>query len=97
MFALNTGIVHEFEKAQVQGQLLLGDPLMVPLPEAIIAVLLHFAVLFSKPVRSHVQVLWAGAILCRGPHTVAAVLCVVGLEREQGFGEYHRVLSPARW
>lgn len=70
---------------------------MVPLPEAIIAVLLPFAALFTKPIWPHVQVLWAGAILCRGPHTVAAVLRVVGLGLEQRFEKYHRVLSRARW
>jgi hypothetical protein len=70
---------------------------MMPLPEAIIAVLVPFAALFSKPVWTHVQVLWAGAILCCGPRTVAAVLRVVGLGTERRFEKYHRVLSRARW
>ena len=52
---------------------------MPSLPEAIISVLSLFASLFSKPVWGHVQVLLTGAILCQGPHTVAAILRVMGL------------------
>jgi hypothetical protein len=70
---------------------------MLPLPETIIALLTPFAPLFSRPVWSHVQVLLLGAILCRGPRTVASVLRVMGLGAESGFGKYHRVLSRARW
>lgn len=70
---------------------------MLPLPERIIAVLVPFAALFTKPVWAHVQVLLAGAILCRGPHTVAAVLRVLGLGTQRRFEKYHRVLSRARW
>ncbi|MCP4206351.1 MAG: transposase, partial [Shimia sp.] len=43
------------------------------------------------------QVLLAGAWLCRGPRTVAAVLRVLGLAQERRFEKYHRVLSRARW
>jgi hypothetical protein len=46
---------------------------MLPLPAAIITVLLPFASVFSRPVWEHVQVLLVGAVLCRGPRTVAAV------------------------
>ena len=70
---------------------------MMPLPEAMIAVLAPFAALFTQPVWIHVQVLYAGAILCRGPHTIAAVLRVVGLGTERRFENYQRVLSRARW
>ncbi len=70
---------------------------MSPLPEAIIALLTPFAPLFTKPVWGHVQVLLAGALLCRGPRTVAAVLRVLGLDQERRFEKYHRVLSRARW
>jgi DDE superfamily endonuclease len=61
-----------------------------------IAVLVPFAPLFSRPVWVHVPVLVAGARLCRGPCTVAAVLRVVGLGEERRFTRYHRVLSRAR-
>ena len=41
--------------------------------------------------------LWRGAILCRGPRTVASVLRVMGLGGERRFEKYHRVLNRARW
>ena len=71
--------------------------MMMPLPEAIIAVWGPFAALFTQPVWHHVQVLWRGAVLCRGPRTVASVLRVMGLGGERRFEKYHRVLSRARW
>jgi hypothetical protein len=58
---------------------------MLPLPAAIIAVLLPCAPMFSRPVWGHVQVLLVGAVLCRGPRTVAAVLRVMGLGHEKRF------------
>jgi hypothetical protein len=70
---------------------------MIPLPEVIIAILTPLAPLFTRPVWSHAQVLLIGAMLCRGPCTVAAVLRVMGLGAEKRFGKYHRVLSRARW
>ncbi len=70
---------------------------MSPLPETIIALLTPFAPLFTKPVWGHVQVLLAGAWLCRGPRTVTGVLRVLGLAQERRFEKYHRVLSRARW
>lgn len=70
---------------------------MLPLPAAIIAVLLPFAPVFSRPVWRHVQVLLVGAVLCRGARTVAAVLRVMGLGQEKRFEKYHRVLSRAQW
>ena len=70
---------------------------MLPLPERTIAILIPFAALFTKPVWAHVQGLLVGAILCRGPHTVAAVLRVLGLGTERRFEKYHRVLSRAQW
>ena len=38
-----------------------------------------------------------GAVLCRGPRTVASVLRVMGLGGERRFEKYHRVLNRARW
>lgn len=70
---------------------------MRSLPAAIIAVLHPFAVLFSRPVWGYVQVLLVGAVLCRGPRTVTAILRVMGLGGEKRFAKYHRVLSRARW
>ena len=70
---------------------------MPPLPESIITVLGAFVPLFSRPVWRHAQMLVVGAILCRGPHTVTAVLRVMGLGGERRFEKYHRVLSRACW
>ena len=70
---------------------------MLPLPETIITLLVPFAPLFTRPVWGHAQVLLIGALLCRGPRTVAAVLRVMGLVEEKRFEKYHRVLSRARW
>jgi hypothetical protein len=67
------------------------------LPDVALMVLGSFAPLFTRPVWEHVQVLVAGAILCRGPRTVASVLRTLGLADEPGFCKYHRVLSRARW
>ncbi len=70
---------------------------MPPLPEMIITLLVPFAPLFTRPVWGHAQVLLIGALLCRGPCTVAAVMRVMGLGGEKRFEKYHRVLSRARW
>jgi len=70
---------------------------MPPLPELIITLLPPFAPLFTRPVWLHAQVLLLGAILCRGPRTVASVLRVMGLSEERRFEKYHRVVSRARW
>lgn len=70
---------------------------MHPLSEPIISILSVFAPMFSKPVWNHVQVLLSGAILCQGPHTVAAILRVMGLEGQKTFCKYHRVLSRDKW
>ena len=70
---------------------------MLPLPAAIIAVLLPFAPLFSRPVWRHVQVLLVGAVLCRGVRTVTAVFRVMGLGQAQRFAKSQRVLRRARW
>ena len=66
---------------------------MPPLPEMIITLLVPFAPLFTRPVWGHAQILLIGALLCRGPCTVAAVMRVMGLGGEKRFEKYHRVLS----
>jgi hypothetical protein len=71
--------------------------MMMPLPKAIIATWAPCAALFTQPVWYHVQILWMGAVLCRGPRTVAAVLRVMGLGGKRRFEKYHRVLNRARW
>src|SRR5512136_1514082 len=70
---------------------------MLMLPDVALMVLSSFAPMFTRPVWNHVQVLVTGAILCRGPRTVAGVLRTMGLAGKEGFCNYHRVLSRARW
>ncbi|MEJ7871486.1 MAG: transposase [Rubrobacteraceae bacterium] len=62
-----------------------------------IRVLAPLAPLFFKRVWEHVQVLVAGAILVPGKRTVSSALRAVGLDQEQRFHRYHRVLSRAKW
>jgi len=70
---------------------------MLTLPETIIAILAPFAPLFSVPVFRHVQILFAGALLTRGRHTVTNALRLMGLGGCTRFQCYHRVLSRAKW
>jgi hypothetical protein len=67
------------------------------LPTQMIRVLLPFVPLFSKRVFRHAQVLLAGAILAPGARTVRSTLRVMGLDQEDRFHRYHRVLSRASW
>ena len=70
---------------------------MLTLPEAYCTLVSEFALVFSKRVWHHVQVLLIGAILAPGKRTVTSVLRVMGLSDEQHFQNYHRVLSRAVW
>ena len=70
---------------------------MCDLPERIIRVLRPFEPVFSGRVWPWVTTLVVGAILAPGPRTVAAVLRVLGLQDDQPFVNYHRVLNRARW
>jgi hypothetical protein len=62
-----------------------------------IRVLRPFAPLFSGRVFEHVQVLVAGAILAPGKRTVSSALRATGLDQQETFHRYHRVLSRAVW
>src|SRR5260370_14466580 len=70
---------------------------MLTLPPDMIALLMPFAPLFSRPVFRHAQVLIVGAILAPGKRTVTAALRVMGLAEERQFQNYHRVLNRDRW
>lgn len=70
---------------------------MLTLPETYCTLISEFALVFSKRVWRHAQVLLIGAILAPGKRTVTAVLRVMGLSDEQHFQNYHRVLSRAIW
>lgn len=56
-----------------------------------------FAMLFSKRIWEHAQILVMGAILCPAERTVTAVLRVMGLSWEKHFQNYPRVLNRAVW
>jgi hypothetical protein len=70
---------------------------MLMLPAALLALLVEFAPLFSRPVWKHAQVLLGGAMLATGTRTVTACLRVMGLSQETRFVHYHRVLHRAHW
>lgn len=56
-----------------------------------------FAVLYSRRVWQHVQILLMGTILAPGQRTVTAILRIMGLSAEKHFQNYHRVLNRAVW
>jgi hypothetical protein len=66
-------------------------------PTDIVALLSHFAPLFSRRVWRHVPLLVVGAILTPGRRMVSTVLRTVGLSQEKHFQTYHRVLNRAVW
>ena len=66
-------------------------------PADIVALLSHFAPLFSRRVWRHVPLLVVGAILAPGRRMVSSVLRTVGLGQEQHFQTYHWVLTRAVW
>src|SRR5215207_2860074 len=70
---------------------------MRTLPATMIQILSPFTPLFSKRVWQHAQVLLAGAILAPGRRTVSSALRAVGLDQQEPFHRYHRVLSRATW
>src|SRR5271166_3476005 len=71
---------------------------MTFLPEIILATFAPFTTLFLKPkTASKAMVLLAGAILCRGGRTVCAALKILGMQGEEHFDKYHRVLSRDAW
>jgi hypothetical protein len=67
------------------------------LPPKMVQVLAPFALLFSKRVWRHAQVLLIGAILAPGRRTVSSALRAMGLNQEKRFHRYHRVLNRASW
>lgn len=70
---------------------------MHTLPTAMIQLLAPFALLFSKRVWCHAQVLLVGTILAPGKRTVGGALRIMGLGRTEQYQRYHRVLNRAVW
>ena len=70
---------------------------MLTLPDAIVALLVPFATLFTSPTWRKAQVLLIGAILTPGQRTVAAALRVMGRRDQRDYARYHEVLNRAVW
>lgn len=67
------------------------------MPSEYTIILTSFARVFSRRVWRYAHTLLIGAILTPGHRTVAAVLRIMGLDAEQHFQNYHRVLNRAQW
>ena len=70
---------------------------MLTLPDAIVAVLVPFATLFTSPTWQKAQLLLVGAIFTPGQRTVAAALRVMRLSDDRNYARYHAVLNRAVW
>ena len=70
---------------------------MLTLPDAIVAVLVPFATLFTSPTWRKAQLLLVGAILTPGQRTVAAALRVMGRSDHRDYARYYEVLNRAVW
>ena len=70
---------------------------MLTPPDAIVAVLVPFAKLFTNPTWRKAQVLVVGAILTPGRRTVAAALRIMGRSDHRDYARYHEVLNRAVW
>jgi DDE superfamily endonuclease len=70
---------------------------MLLLPSDILALLTHFAPLFSRRTWRHVPILLVGALLAPGRRMVSSALRAVGLAHLPTFQTYHRVLNRAVW
>ena len=70
---------------------------MLTLPDAIVALLVPFATLFTSPTWRKAQLLLVGAILTPGQRTVAAALRVMGRRDQRDYARYHEVLNRAVW
>ena len=66
---------------------------MLTLPDAIVALLVPFATLFTSPTWRKAQLLLIGAILTPGQRTVAAALRVMGRRDQRDYARYHEVLN----
>jgi len=70
---------------------------MDSLSHEILAVILPFSVLFSKPSWQKALTLVLGTLLCTGRRTVCAALRAMGLSDNEGFSRYHQLLNRANW
>ncbi len=65
--------------------------------DSILPTLAAFSPLFSDRVWVHAHQLALGALLAVGRRTVASALRALGLEQDERFTNFHRVLNRSRW
>jgi hypothetical protein len=70
---------------------------MDSLSRNILAVLLPFSVLFSRPSWKKALTLLLGTIICTGRRTVCSALRAMGLCNEAGFSKFHHLLNRTHW
>lgn len=70
---------------------------MLTLPDAIVAILFPFAMLFQHRTWQKAQVLLIGTVLPPGQRTVAAALRVMGRSGDRNYARYHHLLNRAAW
>lgn len=63
----------------------------------IVSVLSAFSCVFTKSTWKNIQVLFLGAILCRGSRQITKILRVMNLSQEKNYSKYHNVLRRAKW
>lgn len=70
---------------------------MSSLSHDILAFLLPFSKLFSKPTWKKALTLLCGTLLCTRKRTVCAALRAMGLSQESSFSKYHYLLNRGEW
>ena len=69
----------------------------MPLPDAIIEVLIVFRPLFTAPTWRKLMTLFTGTLLSHGRRTVTAALRSTGNDMAANWSLFHQVLNRARW
>jgi hypothetical protein len=69
---------------------------MDSLSRKILAVLLPFSKLFSKPSWNKALTLLLGVLICTGKRTVCSALRAMGLSNEVGFAKFHHLLNRTK-
>jgi len=70
---------------------------MLSLPKVAEPLLSQFSIAFTKPTFQRAMLLFVGFVLTIGRHTVTRTLATVNCLTCGYFGNYHRVISRARW
>lgn len=70
---------------------------MLNLPDAMIAVLVSFSPLFSRPVYNNALELLMAHFLCTGKRTVTNLIRCLGKHKDSKFTKYFYVLRKAKW